>query len=143
MRAADHRRAPMLERPVANRLGQRVEILQDHVARLAHLQRLRGVDDVRRGHAEVQPARRRADLLGDGRREGDDVVLRDLLDLFDASDVEGAALADVARGFGRDDAGGRHRFGGGRLHEQPGLVAALVAPDAAHLGVRVAWITIS
>ena len=40
--------------------------------------------------------------------------------------------------FGRYDAGGRHRFGGGGLHEQPGLVAALVAPDPPHLRVGVA-----
>ena len=48
-----------------------------------------------------------------------------------------AALADVARGLGRDDAGRRHRLGGGGLDEQPGLVAALVAPDPPHLGVCV------
>ena len=71
-----------------SRRSSAVEILQDHVAGLAHLQRLRGVDDVRRGQAEVQPARRRPDVLGDRGREGDDVVLRGLLDLFDAGDVE-------------------------------------------------------
>ena len=49
-----------------------------------------------------------------------------------------AALADVARGLGGHDAGGRHGFGGRGLDEQPGLVATLVAPDAAHLGVGVA-----
>ena len=38
----------------------RVEVLDDQVAGLAHLQRLRGVDDIGRGEAEVQPARRRA-----------------------------------------------------------------------------------
>ena len=81
-----------------------------------------------------------ADLLGHGRRERDDVVLGDLFDFFDASDVEGAALADVARGFGRDDAGGRHGLGGRRFDEQPGLVPALVAPDAPHFRVGVAWI---
>ena len=140
VRPADHRRAPMLEGALADRLGQPVEILQDDVARLAHLQRLRGVDDVRRGQAEMQPAGRRTDLLGDRGGEGDDVVLGGLFDFFDAGDVEGAALADVARGLGRNDAGGRHRFGGRRFDEQPGLVAALVAPDAPHLRVRVAWI---
>ena len=81
-----------------------VEVRQDQVARLAHLERLRGVDDVRRGEAEVQPARRRPDLLGHRRRERDDVVLRRLLDLLDAGDVERALLADVARRLGRDDA---------------------------------------
>ena len=139
VRPADHRRRTMLDRPIANGLGQRREIAQNHVARLAHLQRLRRVDDVRRGHAEVKPARRRADLLGHGGGEGNHVVLGRLLDLFDARDVEGAALADVARRLRRNDAGGGHRLGGGGLDEQPGLVPALVAPDAPHLGVGVSW----
>ena len=97
VRPPDHRRPAMLERAVADRLAERGEILEDEIAGLAHLQRLRRVDDVRRGHAEMQPARRRPDLLGDGRGERDDVVLRGLLDFLDARDVEGAALADVAR----------------------------------------------
>jgi hypothetical protein len=64
-------------------------------------------------------------------------VLGDLLDLVDAPNVEGAAFTDVARRVGRDDAGVRHRLGRGRFDEQPGLVAALVAPDPPHLGVCV------
>ena len=55
------------------------DVLDDQVAGLAHLQRLRGVDDVGGGQAEVQPARRGPDLLGDRGREGDHVVLRGLL----------------------------------------------------------------
>ena len=45
--------------------------------------RLRGVDDVGGGEPEVEPARGGSDVLRDGGREGDDVVLRDLLDLLD------------------------------------------------------------
>ena len=60
------------------------------------------------------------------------------LDFLDAGDVEGAALPDVARGLGRDDARARHRVGGGDLDLQPRFVSALVAPDATHLGVGVA-----
>ena len=90
-----------------------VEIGEHEIAGLPHLQRLRRVDHVRRGHAEMEPPGGGTDVLGDGRREGDDVVLRDLLDCLDAGDVEGAALANVAGGFGRNDAGRRHGFGGG------------------------------
>ena len=103
----------------------------------AHLHRLRGIDDVGRGQAEVQPARRRPDLLGDGRRERDDVVLRGLLDLLDAGDVERGPGAQLARGVGRHEARFRHRVGGRQLDFEPGLVAALIAPDRAHLGVGV------
>jgi hypothetical protein len=88
VRPADHRRPPVLLGARAHRLHQRGEPLDDEVAGLAHLQRLRGVDHVRRGEAEVQPPRGRPDALGHRRREGDDVVLRGLLDLLDARHVE-------------------------------------------------------
>ena len=128
----------MFERPVANRIGQGIEVPQDDVAGLAHLQRLSRVDDVRGRHPEVHPPRGLANLLGDRRRERDHVVLRDLLYLFDAIDVECAALANVAGGFGRDDPGSRHGFSSRRFHEQPRLVPTLVAPDPAHFRVCVA-----
>ena len=50
-------------------------------AGVAELQRQRGVDDVRRRQAVVEPARVLADLLGDRLRERDDVVVRAPLDL--------------------------------------------------------------
>ena len=127
----------MLERPIADRIGEGREILQHKIAGLAHLQSLGGVDHVRRGHAEVQPPRGGTDMLGDRCGERNDVVLSDLLDRLDSGDVEGALLPDVAGRFGGNDAGRGHRFGGGGFDEQPRLVATLVAPDAAHLRVRV------
>jgi len=74
---------------------------QDHVARLAHLERLRRVDDVRRGHAECS---QRADgptfsATAVGKRITS--CWCDLLDLFDARERQGTALANVARGVGR------------------------------------------
>ena len=86
--AADHRRPPVLLGARPHRLQQLGEVLDDQIAGLAHLQRLRGVEDVRRGQPEVQPAGGGSDVLGDRGREGDDVVLGDLLDGFDAGDVE-------------------------------------------------------
>ena len=61
VRAADHRRAAMLERARADGRGKRIEVRQNQIAGLAQLQRLRRVDDVRRRQAEVQPARGRPD----------------------------------------------------------------------------------
>ena len=75
--------------------------------------------------------------LGDRGGEGDDVVLGDLLDLFDAGDVEGAACADVARRLVGHDPGAGHRLDRGEFDLQPGLVLPLVAPDATHFRVRV------
>src|SRR5262245_47962265 len=139
VRPADHRCAAMLVGPQAHGGAQPVEPLEDQIAGLTHLQRLRGVDDVRRRHAEVQPARRWTDVLLHRRREGDDVVLRLALDFLDARDVEGCLLADVTCRFRRHDTLTRHRLHGGNLDLQPGFVTPLVAPDATHLRVRVAW----
>ena len=85
----------------------------------------------------MEPARGGPDVLGDGGREGDDVVLRDLLDLLDAGDVERRLRAQLARRVRRNDARLGHRVGRRELHLQPRLVAALVAPDRAHLRIRV------
>ena len=82
--AADHRRAAVFLGPRPDRIHCRREILDDQIARLPHLNRLGGVEHVGRGQPEVQPARGRADVLGDRGGEGDDVVLRDLFDFFDA-----------------------------------------------------------
>ena len=84
VRAPDHRRHPVLVGARAHRLHQGADVLDDEAAGLAHLERLGGVDDVGGREAEVQVARRGPDLLGDGGREGDHVVLRDRFDLFDA-----------------------------------------------------------
>ncbi len=128
----------MLDRAIANGFSERVQVSQDQVAGLPHLERLSRIDDVGGRHPEMHPARGGSDLLGDGGREGDHVVLGDLFDLLDAADVEGAALADVACGLRRNDAGGSHGFGGRGLHQQPGLVPTLVAPDPAHFRMCVA-----
>ena len=84
-----------------DRVGERAHVLEDEVAGLDHLQRLRGVDDIGGGQAEVQPARRRPDLLRHRRGEGDDVVLGDSFDFVDAGDVEVGPRAQVARRFSR------------------------------------------
>ena len=80
----------------------------------------------------MKPPRRGTDALGDGRRERNDVVLRGLLDLFDAGDVEGRAGAQVTRRFGGNDAILGHRLRRCELNLQPGLVPALIGPDRAH-----------
>ena len=88
VRAADHRRVPVLVGPRTDGLGQRVDVREDQIARLDHLQRQRRVDDVGRRQAEMQIPRRRPDVLGHRRRERNHVVMRRLLDFLDAGDVE-------------------------------------------------------
>ena len=127
VRAADHRRPPMFVGARAGSPPRSASMscrIRSHAC--AHLQRQRRVEDVGRRQAEVQPARRRPDLLGDRRRERDHVVLRRLLDLFDARDVERRAAArSVARVVGGHDAGVGQRVGGGQLDFEPGLVPSL------------------
>ncbi len=137
VRAADHRRPPVFLGTDPNRVHRAGDAADDQVAGLPHLHRLRGVDDVGGRQAEMQPSRRGANLLSDRGREGDDIVVRDRFDRFDPLDVERGFLAQLFRGFSRDDAGFRHRVGGGEFDLEPCLVASLLAPDGPHFGVRV------
>ena len=93
VRAADHRGPAVLVSAHADGVGQRLEILQDEVARLDHLEGKRGVHDVGRRQAEVQVTRGSTDVLRHGGREGDDVVMCGRFDLFDAPDLEARACA--------------------------------------------------
>ena len=99
VRAADHRRvAVLLGAARGSTRQQRVEAVEDQVARLAP-----SAAPARCRRRRTRSARSAAsgalgpDVLGDVGRERDQVVLRDLLDLVDARDVEVAALADVPR----------------------------------------------
>ena len=85
----------------------------------------------------MQPARRRTDVLGDGRGEGDDVVMGDLLDRVDALDVERRLRAQLARRVGWHDAGLGHDVGRRQFHREPAFEAALLGPDRAHRGVGI------
>src|SRR5262245_16585872 len=86
----------------------------------------------------MQPAGGRPHVLGYRGGERNDVVLGGLLDGFDAGNIEGAAVANVARGFGWNQPRSRDRLGGCRFNEQPRLVTALVAPDTPHLRMGIA-----
>src|SRR5262247_2669961 len=85
----------------------------------------------------MEPARRWANTLGNGRRERDDVVLGDPLDLLDTFDAESGAGANLACRLLRHDPGTGHRIDRGQLDLQPGLIFPLVAPDATHFRGRV------
>ena len=86
----------------------------------------------------MEPSRGGTDMFSDRRRECDDVVLGDLLDLFDSSDIESPASAYLARGLGWYYPGAGHRVCRRRFHLEPGLVLSLVAPEATHFRTGVA-----
>ena len=85
----------------------------------------------------MEEARRRTDFLGDGGRERDHVVLGRPFDLFDAADVESGFRPQFPRGVDRHEAGVGHRVGRRELNVEPRLVAALLAPNRAHVRVCI------
>ena len=138
MRSTDHRRPPMLDRTISDRVAQRVKVLQNQVAGFAHLQRQRCVDDIRRGQAEMEPSRRRSDLFCHRRRKGNHVVLGRLLDLLDARDIESAALANVRAASAGTMPAAAIASAAATSNEQPGLITTLIAPDSTHFRVCIA-----
>ena len=86
--AADGRRQLVLERAALEHLEQRVEIRDQQVGGLLQLHRERGVEHVGAGHALVQPAPLRPELLAGPGQEGDHVMLGDRLDRVDRGDVD-------------------------------------------------------
>jgi hypothetical protein len=67
---------------------QWVDPRQQQLTRLFQQQRIRGVDDVARRQTIMNEPRRRTDILGKIRSEGDDVVIGCFLDLVDTLDRE-------------------------------------------------------
>ena len=77
----------------------------------------------------MQPPCGRAHVFRHGSGKGDDVVLGDFFDGVDARDIKGPALANVACGFRRNNAGSCHRFGCGHLSDSAAkLVEGPTAP---------------
>ena len=76
-----------------------VDVGQQNVGGAAELHGEAGIEHVGRGHALMDKARLRADVLGEVGQKGDDVVLRLALDLVDARDLEGSPLPHRPRRF--------------------------------------------
>ena len=79
----------VLEGAALQRREQGVDVGDQDVGGAAELHGEAGIEHVRRGHALMDEARLRTDVLGEVGQEGDDVVLRLALDLVDARDLEG------------------------------------------------------
>src|SRR5262249_1948149 len=85
----------------------------------------------------MEPPGRGSHLFSNRGRERDHVVLRRLFDFFNAGDVEPRFGANFPCGLEWDQAGFGHGVGGSKLHLEPRLVSALLAPDGPHLRVRI------
>ena len=136
--AADGRRVLVLDRAALQGGQQRVEIGQQQVGRLGHLDGQRRVEHVRRGHALVDEAGVRTDIFGQVGQEGDDVVLGLALDLIDPVDVELALLPDGLGGGARDHSQFGLGIAGMGLDLEPDAELVFRFPDTGHFRAAIA-----
>ena len=136
--AADHRGEFVLLGPRGDRLQELLQVLEQDIGRLDHLDRQGGVEQVGRGESAVDPSGRLADMDGDFLEEGDHVVIRPLLDLADLVDAEGSLIADRLGILLGDDSDLGHPFAGKGLDFEPDFQFPLLRPNGAHLGAAVA-----
>jgi hypothetical protein len=136
--AAEAERVAVLQRPVAQRRDQAVEPRGEQPGRLDQLERQRGVEQVRRGHAVVDVPRRRTDALAVGAEESDHVVVELPVQLVDALRPWRWRRFDRGQVRGRHQPASRPCADDGDLDPGEELEAVLLAPDRAHLGQGVA-----
>src|SRR5687768_16915955 len=86
----------------------------------------------------MHEARLRPHMLGEGGKEGDDVVPRLALDLVDARHVETAPLPDGLAPLLGDEPELGHRIASMRLDLEPDAEPVLRLPDADHFWAAVA-----
>ena len=139
VRPADARRVLELDGAAAQYLEELLEVVDDDVGGFLHHDAKRRILDIARRQSLVDVLRVLADILGDVREEGDDVMVRDLLDLLDARQVELRLGTDVRGGFLRDLPKLRHGLAGRDLDFEHGLKLMLQRPDIAHLRIRIAF----
>jgi hypothetical protein len=137
VRPSDHHGVPVRQRQALHDREQALEAREQQIGRAAQLKRERGVEHVRRRHAEVHPAPGRPDRGADVLDERGDVVLRHLLELGDAPRIEGRALAHGAGVVLGDPPEARPRLDGEDLDLEPVGQPRLVGPHGGHLGQRV------
>ena len=139
--AADADRVLMLKGAFLQRGEDLVHIGQKDVGGADKLDVQRGVQNVRGGHALMDKARvLGADMFGQMRQEGDDIMLGDRLDLVDARHIEFHVLRAPHR-LGirlRDHAKGGLGVAGMGLDLIPDAELRLGRPDRNHLGAGIA-----
>ena len=137
--SAHHHRVFMLERATAKHRTQSLKVFEQQRRGVAHQQRVRGINDIRRCETVMNVARFGADVFGKRRGERNHVVTSRALDLFYAINVEARFLFDYFDGFLRDSAHLGVDFADGDLYIEPFLKSILFSPDSAHAGQRVSF----
>ena len=137
--AADHRGELVLFGADGDRLAEFVQILEQDVGRLDHLDREGRIEQIGGGESAMDPAGRFPDMRGDLLEKGDHVVVRALLDLPDILDIELAVLADRLGILLGNDPEFCHALAGKGLDLKPDFQFTLLRPNGAHLGAAVAF----
>ena len=140
--APDRRGVFVLFRAALDGRQQRVEIGQQDVGRAHQLDRKRGVEHVRTGHALVHEARLFAHVLRDPGKEGDHIVLGDRFDRVDRLDIDlRIGRPPVPQGLGGafgHDAQFAELLGRVRLDLEPDAILRFGLPQSSHFGTGVA-----
>ena len=133
VRAADARRMLELHRAAAQHLVERLEILEDDVAGVAHHHAVGRILHIRGRQSLVDVLGVITDMLRYIRQERDDVMMRYRLDLVDAIHLERRLRAYVLGRFLWDLAELRHGVAGSHLDIQYLLPLVLDRPEMPHL----------
>ena len=132
VRAADHHRVAMFLGALSQGREEVVDLLEDQLAGLLALDGQGRVQQVAAGHAQVDPATVGADVLGHVGQEGDDVVVRDRLDLEHAVGIEVGLRGDRPGGLGRDLTQVGEGLACGDLDVAPDLETPPIGPKGLH-----------
>ena len=113
-----------------------VEVGEQDIGRLGKLDRKAGIEHVRAGHALMHEARLVADIFGDPRQKGDDIMFGHRFDRVDRGDVDrGVRRPPVPQRLGSGFGNGAE-FGEGvgrvRFDLEPDAKAILGRPDRGH-----------
>ncbi len=130
----------MLEGTSLERLADGIEAGLQKIGGLGELHGEAGVENVARGHAEMDETAVGADTAREPGQEGNDIMTRFGLDLIDlghvavgeAGDRRRSLVADRARGRLGDFAPPGHRLGCERFDLEPDRVAVGGRPDRFH-----------
>ena len=114
--------------------AQGEQVFFQNVAGFEHLHRDRGVEQVRRSQALVNPAGCGTHAGGDIFDKGDDIVVRAFFDFADGIDVEGALGADRGGVLLGDRAEFGHGLAGEGFNFEPDFEFALFGPYGPHAG---------
>ena len=137
--AADRQGLGVLAGQTCEDRQQGLNIGQQEVGRLAQLDGKRGVDDVRRGQAQVQVAPGLTQRLGHGRHKSDHIVLDLGLNLPHAGQVQDRPPAKFFGCGARNLAVFGQRLAGQQLHLQPLGEFVLFRPNLTHDRAGIAF----